>query len=41
VSVTETQISITAALAEAEARVIEGRAADEIAISQLRHTSRR
>ena len=37
VSVTETQISITAALAEAESRVIEGRAADEINILQLQH----
>ena len=39
VSVTETQISITAALAEAEQRVIEGRVADEINISRLKHSS--
>jgi hypothetical protein len=39
VSVTETQISITAALAEAEGRVIEGREADEINISRLIHSS--
>ena len=37
VSVTETQISITAASAEAVSRVIEGRVADEINILQLQH----
>ena len=40
VSVTETLISITAALAEAEGRVIEGREADEINILQLQHPNR-